>query len=74
MPHTTTKNQRTKRLDTRPNEKQRRKLSRQIEDEKTIQDIRVTKKQRSEMKERGLPEDIPPEKSDNEKVSFAHML
>ena len=52
MPHTTTKTSRTKRADTRPNEKIRRKLKRQIEDEKTIQDIRVTKKSKAERKER----------------------
>mmetsp|Transcript_9044 Transcript_9044/g.13590 ORF Transcript_9044/g.13590 Transcript_9044/m.13590 type:complete len:123 (-) Transcript_9044:91-459(-) len=52
MPHTTTKNLRTKRPDTRPNEKQRRKLSRKIEESKTIQDIRVTRKRKFERKER----------------------
>ena len=71
MPHTTTKNTRTKRVDTRPNEKQRRKLSRQIEDAKTIQEIRVTKKRKCEYKERGLPTAMAPAKSDREKVYMA---
>ena len=52
MPHTTTKSTRVKRVDTRPNEKVRRKLKRAIEDEKTVQEIRVTKKSREERKER----------------------
>lgn len=43
---------RIKRPDTRPNEKERRKLSRQREEEKTIQDLRITKKQKTEKKER----------------------
>jgi uncharacterized membrane protein YgaE (UPF0421/DUF939 family) len=56
MPHTTTKVMRLKRPDTRPNEKERRKLSRKIEDVKTIQDIRITKKlKRSEREVQRLP-------------------
>lgn len=43
---------RNKRPDTRPNEKERRKLSRKFEEEKTIQDIRVTKKLKADRKER----------------------
>jgi hypothetical protein len=47
---------RLKRPDTRPNEKERRKLSRKIEDVKTIQDIRITKKlKRTEREVQRLP-------------------
>lgn len=52
MPHTTTKNKRSKRVDTRPNEKTRRKLIRKIEDSKSIQDLRVTKVRNVDRKER----------------------
>lgn len=52
MPHTTTKTLRTKRVDTRPNGKERKKLNQKVEESKTIQDIRVTKVQRNEKKER----------------------
>ena len=52
MPHTTTKNLRTKRPDTRPNEKLRRKLKGELEKGKSIQDLRVTRVQKSEKKER----------------------
>lgn len=37
MPHATTKTMRTKRPDTRPNESKRRALSKQIEENKTVQ-------------------------------------
>ena len=52
MPHTTTKNPRLKRVDTRPNEKRRRQKNSDTEEAKTIQDIRVTKKQKGEKVER----------------------
>ena len=52
---TTTGKKRTNRPDVRPNEKLRRKISREIEDDKTIQELRVTKKQKSERKERLVP-------------------
>lgn len=52
MPHTTTKVQRLKRVDTRPNEKVRRRLQKQIEDAKTIQDLRTTSVQKAQKKER----------------------
>lgn len=52
MPHTTTKVQRLKRVDTRPNEKVRRRLQKQIEDAKTIQDLRTTSVQKVQKKER----------------------
>ena len=52
MPHTTTKNARTKRPDTRPNAIRRAKKNRDIEDKKTIQDIRVTKKLKKDRVER----------------------
>jgi uncharacterized protein with WD repeat len=55
MPHTTTKNPRLKRVDTRPNEKRRRQKNSEEEEAKTIQDIRVTKKQKSEKVEREVP-------------------
>lgn len=71
MPHTTTKTMRTKRVDTRPNEKQRRKLSRKIEDDKAITDIRVTKKRKCDYKERVPPTAMAPAKSDTEKVCMS---
>jgi uncharacterized protein with WD repeat len=52
MPHTTTKVQRLKRVDTRPNEKIRRKLQKQIEDAKVIKELRITSVQKGEKKER----------------------
>mgnify|MGYP003710074723 CR=1 FL=1 len=52
MPHTTTKVQRIKRVDTRPNEKVRRRLQKEIEDKKTIQNLRITSVQKNEKKER----------------------
>jgi hypothetical protein len=52
MPHTTTKNSRNKRPDTRPNGKLRRALKAKAEDGKVIQDLRVTKVQKNEKKER----------------------
>ena len=55
MPHTTTKNLRLKRPDTRPNEKQRRKLKRKVDDSQIIQDLRVTCKQKGEKKQRIAP-------------------
>jgi uncharacterized protein with WD repeat len=55
MPHTTTKNPRLKRVDTRPNEKRRRQKNAEEEEAKTIQDIRVTKKQKGEKVEREVP-------------------
>ena len=55
MPHTTTKNPRTKRVDTRPNEKRRRVKNADAEEAKSIQDIRVTKKQKGDKVEREVP-------------------
>jgi uncharacterized protein with WD repeat len=55
MPHTTTKNPRLKRVDTRPNEKRRRQKNSDEEEAKSIQDIRVTKKQKGEKVEREVP-------------------
>lgn len=52
MPHSTTKTVRHNRPDSRPNAKLRRKLFVKEEKAKTIQDIRVTKVQRNEKKER----------------------
>ena len=52
MPHTTTKVQRLKRPDFRPNEKVRRKMQKQIEDAKTIQDLRITSVQKGAKKQR----------------------
>ena len=54
MPHTTTKNRRTKRMDTRPNGKIRTKSQRQANDQLKIQDIRVTRKLKGERKERTI--------------------
>lgn len=55
MPHTTTKNPRMKRVDTRPNEKRRRQKNNAEDEAKSIQDIRVTKKQKGEKVEREVP-------------------
>ena len=55
MPHTTTKNPRLKRVDTRPNEKRRRQKNADAEEAKSIQDMRVTKKQKGEKVEREVP-------------------
>ena len=55
MPHTTTKNPRLKRVDTRPNEKRRREKNAVAEEAKSIQDMRVTKKQKGEKVEREVP-------------------
>lgn len=52
MPHTTTKSHRSKRPDFRPNEKVRRKLQKQVEDSKKIQNLRITSVQKHEKKER----------------------
>lgn len=52
MPHTTTKGLRTKRVDVRPNAKQRKEKAKKAESQKIIQDIRVTKTLKSERKER----------------------
>jgi uncharacterized protein with WD repeat len=52
MPHTTTKNPRLKRVDTRPNEKRRREKNAKAAEAESIQDIRVTKKQKGEKVER----------------------
>ena len=54
MPHTTTKSLRTKRVDTRPNAEQRKRMQRQIEDAKSIEEIRVTKKRKAEHVERDV--------------------
>ena len=70
MPHTTTKTMRSKRPDTRPNGKQRMKIARKIEAEKSIQDLRVTRKQKGEKKDRNaqiLPLKNPNEFTDDEK-------
>lgn len=72
MVSTTTKKMRTKRPDTRPNEKERRKISKKIEDQKVIQQLRVTKKRKSEHVER-VVERAPPIKKilpENEKVKI----
>ena len=50
---------RAKRPDTRPNEKQRRKISAKAESEKTIQDLRVTRKRKSEHLERIVDRNQP---------------
>mmetsp|Transcript_24779 Transcript_24779/g.41922 ORF Transcript_24779/g.41922 Transcript_24779/m.41922 type:complete len:131 (+) Transcript_24779:75-467(+) len=52
MPSTTTKKMRTKRPDTRPNANERRKIGKKMEAQKAIQDLRVTRKRKSEHVER----------------------
>jgi uncharacterized protein with WD repeat len=71
MPHTTTKIMRSKRPDTRPNGEMRKRIAKRIEEGKTIQDIRVTRKRKGEIKEREvqmLPLKKLDTKSENEKV------
>ena len=53
--HTTTKVARTQRPDTRPNESRRRRAQAKAAEKQNIQEIRVTKTQSSEKKERELP-------------------
>ena len=55
-------------MDTRPNEKVRRKLQKQIEDTKTIQNLRITSVQKGEKKERLAPMTQLATLSKNEKV------
>lgn len=63
MPHTTTKNARTKRTDTRPNAKRRKKLQQAADKEKLIQELRVTSKQKGERAEREVVVDAMPLRS-----------
>ena len=56
MPHTTTKNRRSKRPDSRPNAKVRKVASKKHNDSLKIQDIRVTRKLQGEKKERSFKE------------------
>jgi paraquat-inducible protein B len=60
MPHTTTKNHRVKRPDTRPNAKTRAKEQRKVADQLKIQDIRITRKLKGEKKERNLTSNDAP--------------
>lgn len=72
MVSTTTKKMRTKRPDTRPNEKERRKIGKKIEDQKVVQQLRVTRKRKSDHVER-VVERAPEVKQsipENEKVSL----
>lgn len=57
MPPTTTTNLRTKRIDTRPNGKERKKLQAKEYNAAAIQDLRVTKKRKGEKLERELPKE-----------------
>lgn len=52
MPHTTTKAIRTKRVDVRPNAKQRKVVSKSSNSKVVIQDLRVTRKQKNERVDR----------------------
>ena len=45
---------RTKRVDTRPNAEMRKRMQRQLEAAKTVQELRVTKKRKSERIERDV--------------------
>jgi hypothetical protein len=80
MPSTTTKKMRTKRPDTRPNEKERRKIGKKIEAQKVVQELRVTRKRKSDHVER-VVERAPEVKKclpENEKVelfciAFLHL-
>ena len=70
MPSSTTKKMRTKRPDTRPNEKERRKIGKQIEDQRKIEEIRVTRKRKSEHVERVVQRapEVKQSLPENEKV------
>ncbi len=73
MVHTTTKATRTQRVDSRPNGKKRSKTNKLLESHKTIQDLRVTRKLKSEkVKEQMTPKDESFKRSNplvgNEKV------
>ena len=73
MPSTTTKKMRTKRPDTRPNGDERSKISKKVHSKQVIQELRVTRKRKSEHVERvvdntasQLKKNLP----ENEKVLF----
>lgn len=72
---TTTKKMRTKRPDTRPNEKERRKIGKKIEAMKVVQDLRVTKKRKSEHVERVVEraQEVKQSLPENEKVIKANV-
>ena len=55
MPHTTTKKSRVKRADTRPNSTVRKVAAKLKYKNESIQDIRVTRKQKDEKNEREVP-------------------
>ncbi len=64
MPPTTTSNLRTKRIDTRPNAKQRRNIEKKAMSKSKVQDFRVTRIKKSEQKERVIEsKNLPPMRS-----------
>lgn len=66
MPHTTTKNKRTKRLDTRPNSKFRQKQFKKFDKLNKIEDLRVTSINSKSRKER-VAVNLPKQISNEEK-------
>jgi hypothetical protein len=76
MPSSTTKKMRTKRPDTRPNEKERRKIGKQIEDQRKIEEIRVTRKRKSEHVERVVQRapEVKQSLPENEKVRVCERV
>jgi uncharacterized protein with WD repeat len=71
MPHTTTKVSRIKRIDVRPNSRQRKSIAAIIDSKTTIKELRVTRKSKEERMERNISlgqEIITSKKSRNEKV------
>ena len=71
MPHTTSKGVRTKRVDVRPKASKRKEKARAEDKKLSIQDIRVTKTLKSEIKERsigGLGQELVIKKSSEEVI------
>ena len=68
MPHTTTKNSRVKRVDVRPNANQRKVMAKLKHKNETIQDLRVTRKPKDEIKEREVQGELKSTKTQNEKI------
>jgi uncharacterized protein with WD repeat len=55
-----TNNMRSKRVDVRPNASQRRIMGKRVENSKTVQDVRVTRVQKGDRKQRNFaPAEVP---------------
>eukprot|EP01038_Epipyxis_sp_PR26KG_P005292 gene5292-7354_t len=68
MPHTTTKALRSKRVDTRPNGKQRKMMREKVDQLTSIDKIRVTRVQKQDRKERTAQQTPLSSLSANEKI------